>query len=139
VLVGGFVENYMIWTYHGEKASPPTENPLNEIIEDVEFDKLFDAYDNFCEGGGDDDGVGRCYGDGVGKGPIDGGSNHGSADEFDDGDFLSQLLRQTKVELLVGSAKGLANFKTVKKLVGKIYTSNQKGVQNTGPCFVSYS
>jgi hypothetical protein len=26
MLVGDFVENYMIWMYHGEKAPPPTEN-----------------------------------------------------------------------------------------------------------------
>ena len=32
-------------------------------------------------------------------------------------DFLSQLLRHTKAELLVGSAKGLENFETVKKSV----------------------
>jgi hypothetical protein len=37
VLVGGFVENYMISTYHGEKiVPPPTENTLNKMIEDVE-------------------------------------------------------------------------------------------------------
>jgi hypothetical protein len=43
LVVGGFVENYMICTEHGEKAPPPTENPLNEMIEDVEFDRLSDA------------------------------------------------------------------------------------------------
>jgi hypothetical protein len=31
VLVDGFVKNYMIWTYHGENAPPPTDNPLDEI------------------------------------------------------------------------------------------------------------
>jgi hypothetical protein len=35
--------------------------------------------------------------------------------ELDDGDFMSQLLHHTKAELLVGSAKGLANFEMVKK------------------------
>jgi hypothetical protein len=79
------------------------------MIEDIEFDRIFDAYDEFCVDVGDDDG------DGVGEGPIDGGSDDGSDDELDDGDFLSQLLRHTKVELLVGTAKGLANFETVKK------------------------
>jgi hypothetical protein len=29
VLVGDFIENYNIWTYHGEKAPPPTENTLD--------------------------------------------------------------------------------------------------------------
>jgi hypothetical protein len=31
------------------------ENPLDEIIQDVQFDRLFDAYDDFDNGGGDDD------------------------------------------------------------------------------------
>jgi hypothetical protein len=116
MLVGGFVENYMIWTYHGEKALPPTENKLDEMIEDVEFDRLFDTYDDFCADVGDDDG------DGVGEGPTDGGSDDGSDEEVDDGDFLSQLLRHTKAELLVGSARGLANVETVKKSVkGNLY------------------
>ena len=69
VLVGDFIENYMTCTFHGEKAPPLTDNPLDEIIEDVEFD---------IYGGGDDDGVGVCYGDGVNEGPINGGSDDGS-------------------------------------------------------------
>ena len=52
--------------------------------------------------------------DGVDGSPIDLGSDNDS-DELDDGDFLSQLLRHTKAELLVGNAKGLENFETVKK------------------------
>jgi hypothetical protein len=92
VLVDGFVENYMIWMYHGEKAPPPMENPLDEMVEAIEFDRLFDAYDDFCVGVGDDDG------DGVSEGPIDGGSDDGSDDELDDGNFLSQLLCHTKAE-----------------------------------------
>jgi hypothetical protein len=79
VLVGGFIANYMIWKYHGERAPPLMENTLDEMIEDVEFDRLFDTYDEFCADVGDDDG------DGVGEGSIDGGSD----DEFDDSDFLS--------------------------------------------------
>ena len=43
---------------------------------------------------------------------IDGDSSN---DELDDGDFLSQFLCHTKAELVIGSAKGLANFKMVKK------------------------
>jgi hypothetical protein len=112
VLVGGFVKNYMIWTYHGENAPPLTDNPLDEIIQDIQFDRIFDAYYDFDVGGGDDDGVDGFHGDGVDEGPVDGDS---SDNKLDDGDFLSQLLRHTKAELLVGSAKGLANFETVKK------------------------
>jgi hypothetical protein len=121
VLVGGFVENYMIWIYHGEKAPPPTENTLDEMIEDVEFDRLFDTYDDFCVDVGDDDG------DGVGEGPIDGGSDDGSDDELDDGDFLSQLLCHTKAKLLVGSAGELANFETVKKSAEENIYERSKG------------
>jgi hypothetical protein len=75
--------------------------------ENVKFDRLFDAYDEFCVDVED--------GDGVGEGPIDGGSDDGSDDELDDGDFLSQLLCHIKAELLVGTTKGLANFETLKK------------------------
>jgi hypothetical protein len=35
-----------------------------------------------------------------------------SDDELDDGDFLGQLLRHTKAEILVAIARGLANFET---------------------------
>ena len=34
---------------------------------------------------------------------------------FNDGDFLSQLLRHTKAEVLAASARGLPNFKIVRK------------------------
>jgi hypothetical protein len=44
------------------------ENTLHEMLENVEFNRLFDAYDEFCADVGDDDG------DGIGEGPIDGGS-----------------------------------------------------------------
>ena len=54
VLVGSFVGDYMIWTYHGENAPPPTDNPLDKIIPEVQFDRMFDAYDNFDGGGSDD-------------------------------------------------------------------------------------
>jgi hypothetical protein len=69
VLVGGFVDNYMIWTYHGEKAPPPMENLLDKIIQEIKFNRLFDAYDDFDDAGGDDDDVGGGYGDGVDRGP----------------------------------------------------------------------
>jgi len=67
---------------------------------------MFDAYDDFHGGGSDDDGVGGFHGDSVDEGTIAGDSTN---DEINDGDFLSQLLRHTKAELLVGSAKGLAS------------------------------
>jgi hypothetical protein len=89
VLVGGFVDNYMIWTYHGEKAPPPMENLLDKIIQEIKFNRLFDAYDDFDDTGGDDEDIGGGYGDGVYAGPINGGSDDSSDDELDDGDFLS--------------------------------------------------
>ena len=79
---------------------------------------LFDDYDDFDDGGGDDDGVGGFHGDDVDDGPIDGDS---SDDELDDGDFLSQLLYHTKAEVLVANARGLENFETVKKIIGGTY------------------
>ena len=72
---------------------------------------MFDAFDDTgCE----DEGVGGGYCDGVDGSPINLGSDNDS-NELDDGDFLSRLLRHNKVELLVGSAKGLENFEMVKK------------------------
>ena len=74
-------------------------------------------FHSYYDGGGDDDGIGDddrvVDDDGVGgfqdddvDGPMDGDS---SGDELDDSDFLDQLLRHTKAEVLVGSARGLAN------------------------------
>ena len=42
MLVSGFVKDYMIWKYHGEMNAPPSmNNPLDKIIQDEEFDKMF--------------------------------------------------------------------------------------------------
>ena len=115
VIVSSFVKDYKIWKYLGETdAPPPMNNPLDEIMRDEEFGRKFHSY---FDGGGDDDGIGDddrvVDDDGVGgfqdddvDGPMDGDS---SGDELDDSDFLDQLLRHTKVEVLVGSARGLAN------------------------------
>jgi hypothetical protein len=85
---------------------------------------MFDAYNDFDVGGGDDDGVDGFHGDDVDEGPIDGDS---SDDELDDGNFLSQLLHHTKAELLVSSAKVLANFETVKKSAEENVYERSKG------------
>jgi len=114
VVVSGFVKDYTIWKYHGETdAPPPMNNPLDEITQDELFDRIFDAYYN---GGGDDDGVGRFHADDVDDGPIHGDR---SDDELGDRDFLSQLLRHTKSEVLVASARGLANFVMVRNSAKK--------------------
>ena len=102
-------------------------------MQDIQFDRMCDAYDDFDDGDGDDDGVGGFHGDGFDEGPIDGDSTD---DELDDGDFISQLLHHIKAQLLVGSAMGLPNFEMVKQK--KIYMSDQRDVQNTEICFVSY-
>ncbi|RLM85829.1 hypothetical protein C2845_PM04G14860 [Panicum miliaceum] len=133
VMVSGFVKNYKIWKYHGETDTPPPmNNPLDEIIQDEKFDRIFYSY---FDGGGDDDGDddndGVAHDDGVGgfqdddvDGPMDGDS---SGDELDDGDFLSQLLRHTEAEVLVGSARGLANFETVRKSAEENIYERSKG------------
>jgi hypothetical protein len=41
------------------------ENPLDEIIQDVEFNRLFYAYDDFDDAGSNDKDIGGGYGDGV--------------------------------------------------------------------------
>jgi hypothetical protein len=87
--------------------------PLDEIIQGVDLDRMFDAY---YDCGGDDDGVGvddgagGFHSDDVDDRPIDSDS---SKDELDVGDFLSWLLHQTKAEVLAASARGLPNFETV--------------------------
>jgi hypothetical protein len=44
-MVSGFVKNYKIWKYHGEMdTSPLTNNPLDKIIQDEEFDRMFHSY-----------------------------------------------------------------------------------------------
>ena len=123
VLISGFVDNYMIWNKHGEEEQPQRENSIDEIMQDLEFHILFDDLD---DAGCDDEGVDGGYFDGVDGGPIDLGSDNDS-DELDYGDFLSQLLRHTKTELLVGSAKGLENFETVKKSAEKNIYERSKG------------
>jgi len=57
----------------------------------------------------------------------DGGGIGGSHGELDDGDFLGQLLRHTKAEVLVASARGLANFDTVKKSAEELIYDHSKG------------
>jgi len=50
-----------------------------------------------------------------------------SDDELDDGDFLGQLFCHTKAEVLVASARGLANFETVKKSAEELIYDCLKG------------
>ena len=126
MVVSDFVKNYTIWKYHGKTdAPPPMNNPLDGIMQEDEFNKMFDAYYD----GGRDDGVGGFHGDVVDDRPIDGDS---SDDELDDSDFLSQLLRLTKAEVLVTSDRGLANFETARKSVEKNIYERLKGC--TEPC-----
>ena len=127
MLVSGFVKDYTIWEHHGETDAPsPMNNPLDEIIQDKEFDRMFVAYYIFDR---DDDGVsvnvgaGGFHSDDVDDRPID---SDNSEDELDDGDFLSQLLRNTKAEVLAVSARGLPNFENVRKSAEKIYMSDPR-------------
>ena len=97
-MVSDFVKDYTIWKKHGEMDAPsPTNNPLDEIIQYEQFERMFEGYVDSDDGVGDDDGVGGFHCDDVVDGPINGGS---SEDELDDGDFPSQLLQHTKVEVL---------------------------------------
>ena len=90
VIVSGFVKDYTIWKKHGEMdVPPPTNNPLDEIIQGDDFGRIFYAYydlDRDDDGVSVDDGVGGFHSDDVDDRPIDSDS---SEDEFDDGDFPS--------------------------------------------------
>jgi len=125
VIVRGFVKDYMVWKQHGKTDAPPplANNPLSQIVEDEDFDRMVSSY---FHDGGDDDGVSGSHGDDGDADDVGVSGSHGddvecpmdgdsSDDELDDGDFLGQLLRHTKAEVLVASARGLANFETVKK------------------------
>jgi hypothetical protein len=48
-------------------------------------------------------------------------------DDHDDSDFLTLMLHNTKEEILVGNAKGLANFKTLKKSADENMYKRSKG------------
>ncbi|XP_039797630.1 uncharacterized protein LOC120662576 [Panicum virgatum] len=128
VMVSGFIKDYTIWKKYGETdAPPPTNNPLDEIIRGEELDRMFDAYYDFGrddDGVSVDDGAGGFHSDDVDDRPIDSDS---SEDELDDGDFLSQLLRHTKEEVLATSARGLPNFETVRKSTEKNIYERSKG------------
>ena len=109
---------------------PPTNNPLDEIIQGDDFGRFFYAY---YDHGRDDDGVSVDDGAGVFHSddvdddrPIDSDS---SEDELDDGDFLSQLLRHTKAEVLAASARGLPNFENVRKSAEENIYERSKGCQ----------
>jgi len=89
--------------------------PLDEIIQGVDLDRMFDAYydlDRDDDGVSIDDGAGGFHSDDVDDRPIDSDS---SEDELDDRDFLSQLLRHMKADVLAASARGLPNFENVRK------------------------
>ena len=90
VIVSDFVKDYTIWKKHGEMdVPPPTNNPLDEIIQGDDFGRIFYAYydlDRDDDGVSVDDGVGGFHSDDVDDRPIDSDS---SEDEFDDGDFPS--------------------------------------------------
>ena len=62
VLISSFVDNYMIRNKYGEEEQPQRENSLDEIMQDPEFNILFDDFD---DAGADDEDVGGSYSDGV--------------------------------------------------------------------------
>ena len=67
VLISGFVDNYMIWNKHGEEAPPPRENQFEKILQDPQFNILFDEYDDACS---DDEDVSGGYSNGLEGGPL---------------------------------------------------------------------
>src|SRR6185312_4373770 len=48
MIVSGFVKDYTIWKKYDEMdVPPPTNNPLDEIIQGDDFDRMFDGYYDF--------------------------------------------------------------------------------------------
>ena len=128
MIVSGFVKDYTIWKKYGEMdVPPPMNNPLDEMIQGDDFGRMFDGYYDFDRddnGVSVDDGAGGVHSDDVDDGPIDGES---SDEEIDDGDFLSQMLWNTEVEVLVANARVLPNIDTVRKLVEENIYERSKG------------
>jgi hypothetical protein len=135
MMVSGFAKDYTIWKEHGETdAPPPADNPLDRIVQDEDFDRMVHYYfyggrdddgvdDDNDDDDDDDDRVGVSHGDDVDC-PMNGDS---SDDELDNGDFLGQLLRHTKAEVLVASSRGLANFETLRKSSEELIYDRSKG------------
>ncbi|CAO2189438.1 unnamed protein product [Urochloa humidicola] len=135
VMVNSFVKDQTLWTYHGEMKDTDVVNQLQDIWRDPEaVNKYFDGYDEdygFEDNGSDDSVDDGSGGDGVDGGEDiagdegaedivrDEGGDGSGGDEFDDSNFLGQLLRYTKAELLVGSAKGAQNVEVLKKQLKK--------------------
>ena len=45
VIVRGFIKDYMVWKKHGEMDAPPqADNPLVEIVQDEDFNRLVYSY-----------------------------------------------------------------------------------------------
>jgi len=104
---------------------------------------LFDGYVHDGVGSEDnsgDDSGGDGVSGGVGgvedicdddSGDVGGGDdiadNDSGGDEFDGSNFLGQLLRHTKAELLIGSTKGVENFEAVNKSAEKNVYKRSKG------------
>src|SRR6185437_5630567 len=94
VMVRDFVKNYTIWKKYGEMDAPPqADNPLDQIVQDKDFNRMVHSYfyggrdddgvDDNDDVGADDGDIGVSHGDDVDC-PMDGDS---SDDEFDDGGF----------------------------------------------------
>jgi hypothetical protein len=125
VMVSCFVKE--ICKKHGEMdAPPPTNNPLDEIIQDEEFDIMFDAYYDFDrddDGVSVDDGAGRFHSDDVDDRPIDSDS---SEDELDDRDLASCCATpKRRYWLLVPGV--LPNFETMRKSAEENIYRRSKG------------
>ena len=96
VIVRGFVKDYTIWKKHGETDAPPqTDNPLVEIVQDEDFNRLVYSYFMAPEMMTMSTTMMMMLMMMVVVlvDPMDGDS---SDDELDDGDFLGQLLWHTK-------------------------------------------
>ena len=110
--MNGFVEDYMIWTSHGEERNnnaPPHPNPIDEIMQNSDFGAMFDNVHANSSGEGSSDDDGGQGSDGVNDIGLDDGGDgvndigfddddgydSSDADELDDSDYLTQLLRNT--------------------------------------------
>jgi hypothetical protein len=129
----------MIWASHTEEnnnnAPPHPLNLIDAIMHNSDFGAIFDDANSSGKGSGNDwSRLPWCYGvndigvdDGGDGGDDNDGYDRSQDDELDDSDYLTQLLCNTKEEILVGSAKGLEKFKIVKKEAEENVYPHSKG------------
>jgi len=125
VIVEGFVKDYFIWKFHGEKDLTTIEHATSDFIDDKgdDLEELCDADQGMLDCGSRNDDSG--YG---GLQPIPSNSIDDVMtfdDDDDDADDLKEMLKHFKSGVLK-NAKGLKHFKAVKDAANQSVYDKEK-------------